>query len=140
MDPGVGVVVGTVPVGDGPVQVYLTPDGSRALVANQGTEAMPAASLSVIDTAGMVEVGEVATGAGAHGVVVDASGRRGYVTNIYADTVTVVDLTNDTAIATIPVGDGPNGVTWSPVAIATDAPGTIQLALEGEGMDEEMEH
>jgi YVTN family beta-propeller protein len=141
VDPEAGTVLRSATVGDGPDQVYLTPDGSRALVANQGTESSPAATLSIVDTAAMAETTAVPTGAGAHGVVVDASGRRAYVTDIYGDTVTVVDLETGSATATIPVGDGPNGVTWSPFTIESGVPRTLELALEGEDrMGEEMEH
>ncbi|WP_237767470.1 hypothetical protein [Serinicoccus sp. CUA-874] len=43
-------VVGRVTVGDGPIQTYVSPDDRYLLAANQGTEAAPGTSLSVIDT------------------------------------------------------------------------------------------
>lgn len=131
----------TVPVGDGPVQVYLTPSGDRALVANQGTEAEPSSSLTVVDTTTLRAISEVATGLGAHGVVVEPTGRLAYVTDIYGDSVTIVDLSTSEAAATISVGDGPNGVSWSPESIDPAAPRTIDAELMGDdGMEDDMEH
>lgn len=105
-------VVRTVHVRSAPIQLYLTPDGTRLLSANQGTEQKPGRTVSVIDVPRMKVSATIVTGAGPHGVVIDSSGDRAWVTNTYDDTVSVLDLTTNTVIGTVPVGDAPNGITF----------------------------
>lgn len=105
--------VGRAGVGVGPVQVYASPDGRYVLVANQGTEERPSRTVSVVDTATFRVVKNVATGRGAHGVVIDPSSTHAYVTNIYGDDVAVLDLARLEVVARIPVGKKPNGISYS---------------------------
>lgn len=107
------LVVGKVRVGVGPIQVYVSPDGRYLLVANQGTEERPSTTVSVVDTATFKVVKTVATGLGAHGVVIDPSSSHAYVTNIYGDDVAVLDLSQLEIVARIPVGKSPNGISFS---------------------------
>lgn len=108
-------VVGTAAVGDGPVQLYVSPDGTLLLVANQGTEESPATTLSFVDTATMAELDKVGTGKGAHGVVIEPGGRYAWVTNLYDNTLAVVDIAARAVVATVPSGASPNGVSFSPL-------------------------
>jgi len=55
----------------------------------------------------------IPTGAGPHGVVIEPSDQRAWVTNMYDGTVSVVDLTTNETVATVPVGDKPNGISYS---------------------------
>lgn len=122
-------VVETAPVPSSPVQVYLTPDGKTVLSANQGTRATQGDTVSVIDTPEMASRATVTTGAGPHGVVIDASGTGAWVTDSYADTVTPIDLSSLTASPPIPVGTGPNGISYSPRAPAAAAADVIALQI-----------
>ncbi len=122
VDLATGSVVGKVTIGPGPIQVYVSPDGRYLVAANQGTEEAPGTTLSIVDTATFAAVTEVETGTGAHGVVVDPSSRYAYVTNLYGDDVAVVDLEERAVVARIPVGDMPNGISFSPVL---PAPGGV---------------
>ena len=106
-------LVDTVAVGDGPIQTYVSGDNRYLLVANQGTEDSPATTVSVIDTKTFTVTATVETGQGAHGVVVDPSSTHAYVSNIYGDDVAVLDLDELKVVARIPVGDKPNGVSFS---------------------------
>lgn len=106
-------VVSRIAVGAGPIQVHATPDKRLLLVANQGTEAVPGDTVSVIDVATRAVVKTIRTGPGAHGVAVDDQGQFAFVTNIYSDSLSVIDLSTLDVLATVPVGDGPNGVTYS---------------------------
>lgn len=54
------------------------------------------------------------TGAGAHGVVVDREGRYAYVTNMYANSVSVLDVKDRKVVKTVPVGKTPNGISITP--------------------------
>ncbi|MBD8056769.1 hypothetical protein ICV35_24275 [Rhodococcus ruber] len=140
------LVVGAAPVPAAPVQLYLSPDEKTVVSADQGTRQQPGSTLSVIDTAEMTIRGAVGTGAGPHGVVIDPSGTRAWVTNTYDDTVSVVDLPSLSVVATVPVGERPNGVSFSPRSPAV-AGSRTQLPLPtsttpGHGTDEgaEREH
>ncbi len=121
-------VVGTAPVPAAPVQLYLSPDEKTVVSADQGTRQQPGNTLSVIDTAEMTVRGAIGTGVGPHGVVIDPSGTRAWVTNTYDDTVSVVDLPGLSVVATVPVGERPNGVSFSPLP-PTTAGSRIQLPL-----------
>lgn len=107
-------VIGSTPVSASPVQLYLTPDESTVVSADQGTEQEPGHTLSVIDTAAMTIRGTVDTGSGPHGVVIDNSGERAWVTDTYDDTVTVVDMQRLSVVAKVSVGRQPSGITYSP--------------------------
>ena len=108
-------LVDTVEVGDGPIQTYVSGDNRFLLVANQGTEEAPGTTVSVIDTKTFTVTTTIETGVGSHGIVIDPSSRHAYVTNIYGDDIAVVDLQELRVVARIPVGDMPNGVSFSPV-------------------------
>lgn len=96
----------------GPVQLYPSPDSKLMWVCDQGLlEGRPASNrLFRVDVGGALVTGEVTVGNGAHGVVVSDEGDLAYVTNIADGTVSVVDTERLESIATIPVGDKPNGV------------------------------
>jgi YVTN family beta-propeller protein len=110
-------VLGRVAVGDGPIQTFVTPDDRYLLVANQGREDRPGTTVSVIDTKTFTVARKVETGQGAHGIVVDPSSRHAYVTNLYGDDVAVIDLEELRVVARIPVGDKPNGISFSSVTV-----------------------
>lgn len=133
IDVATQTLVGTVEVGVGPIQVYTTPDNAYVLVANQGTEESPSTTVSIVDTSTFTVVGTVETGTGAHGVVVDPSGKYAYITNIYADTVAVLDIATREVTATIPVEDMPNGITFLSLQPSTRP--TPEVALDITGHD-----
>ncbi len=114
IDPASRKAIRKVSVGTVPIQLYATPDSRLLLVANQGTRDKPGSSVSMIDLESFLVVATVETGLGAHGVVIDHDGRRAYVTNSYANTVSVLDVAQRKVIASVPVGNGPNGVSMAP--------------------------
>jgi YVTN family beta-propeller protein len=121
-------LVSTVDVGVGPIQVFVTPDSRYVLVANQGRESNPGTTVSIVDTETFTVVNTVETGRGAHGVVVEPSGKYAYITNIYDDSVSVLDLTTQEVIASLPVGAGPNGISFSSVPVVE--PSAQEIALD----------
>jgi YVTN family beta-propeller protein len=125
-------VVSQTTVGSGPVQVYVTPDARTVLVANQGTEENPGTTLSFVDANEMVETGTVETGQGAHGVVIEPSGRYAYVTNLYGDDMAVVDLEKRIMVTTVQTGDSPNGISFSPLK---PAEGAAEIVLPISNLD-----
>lgn len=114
IDPAQRKVVARVQVGPTPIQVHATPDSRTLLVANQGTRTKPGKTVSVIQFDGFKVVNTVETGPGAHGLAIDAAGRYAYVTNIYADSVSVLDLEKQRVVANVRVGKGPNGISVTP--------------------------
>jgi YVTN family beta-propeller protein len=140
-------VVGKAAVGDGPVQVYVTPDESLVLVANQGSEDLPGTTLSFVDAVKLAELDTVETGQGAHGVVVEPSGRYAYVTNLYNDNLSVVDLVARQVETTVPTGISPNGVSFSPLTPTGDVKTEIVIPpiireqdLQGQELEEHDAH
>ncbi|HET9139697.1 beta-propeller fold lactonase family protein [Actinophytocola sp.] len=120
------VVAGRTEVPAAPAQVYLTPDGRSLLSADQGSKEKPGTALSVIDTATMTTAGSIATGSGPHGVVIDPTGQRAWVTNVYDATVSVIDLPTRATVATIDVGKQPNGISF---ATRPPAPGAARMTV-----------
>jgi YVTN family beta-propeller protein len=49
MDPGSGLRLATVPTGDAPHEVSVSPDGRRAAVSNYGTREKPGSTVSIVD-------------------------------------------------------------------------------------------
>ena len=103
-------------VGDGPIQLFATRDDQYVLVANQGTKERPANTLSFVYTRTFKTVDDIVTGRGVHGVVVDDSGKYAYVTNTFDDSVGVVEIAARKLVATVRVGQKPNGISYSPQA------------------------
>ena len=112
IDVATRLVIGKVDVARNPIQLYATSDGKTLYVANQGSEKDWDDKVSVIDLASGKVKATVTTGAGAHGVVVDARGETAFVTNIAAGTVSAIDTTSQQVTATFKVGAGPNGITY----------------------------
>jgi len=114
IDPALRKVIARVKVGPTPIQVHATPDSRTLLVANQGTRSKPGKTVSIIELDRFKVAKTVETGLGAHGVAIDAAGRYAYVTNTYADSVSVLDLKDGKRIANVRVGKAPNGISVTP--------------------------
>ena len=78
----------------------------RPGMAKTGIRDKPGSSVSMSDLQTFKLVATVETGPGAHGVVVDRDGRNAFVTNAYANTVSVLDIAERKVVATVPVGGG----------------------------------
>ncbi|MBP1931123.1 stalk domain-containing protein [Ammoniphilus resinae] len=101
-----------IPVGAGPAQVYIEPDNKFAFVANQGTEKEPSHSVTKIDLTTKTVVATIETGKGSHGVTTSEDNKFVYVTNMFDDTVSVIDNQTNKVVSTIPVGHVPNGISF----------------------------
>lgn len=82
--------------------VAVTPDGSRAFVANIGS-----GSITALDLKEGKKIADVRTGAGAEGIAVTPDGKQVWVTNREADTVTVLDASSLKIVKTIPAAAFP---------------------------------
>lgn len=67
------------------------------------------------------------------GVVIDPSGRHAYVTNIYGNDVAVVDMPERRVVARVPVGEKPNGMSFSSLTVPAESRATVDLGLGGGG-------
>jgi len=101
-----------IPVGPGPAQLYAAPDGRHVLVANQGTRDAPGTGVSVVDAERGIVLETLTTGRGAHGVTITADGTRAFVTNMFDDSVSEIDVERMAVSRRFAVGGSPNGVTW----------------------------
>ena len=99
-------------VGKGPAQVYLENDDKYAFVANQGTEQSPSNSVSKIHMSTKKVITNIITGNGAHGFVVSSDNKYVYVTNMYDNTVSVIDNNTNSVVNTVQVGKEPNGISY----------------------------
>ncbi|WML43202.1 YncE family protein [Neobacillus sp. PS3-40] len=103
-----------VKVGIGPAQVYIQADNHFAYVANQGTEKSPSHSLTKVDLKSKQVAATIETGLGSHGVVTSPDNKFTYVTNMFDNTVSVIDNSVNKVVKTIKVGKTPNGISIMP--------------------------
>ncbi|MDQ6701885.1 MAG: hypothetical protein M3Z96_01655 [Pseudomonadota bacterium] len=108
IDTATNTVVATVPVGIGPQEVVVTPDGKHAYVANTNAGS-PSGTVSVIDTATNTVVATVPVGNDSSGVAITPDGKHAYVTNAASGNVSVIDTASNTVVATVAVGTNPLG-------------------------------
>ncbi|WP_028784590.1 cytochrome D1 domain-containing protein [Thalassobacillus devorans] len=101
-------------VGEGPAQVYIQSNDQYAFIANQGSENAPADSVTKIDLSTGEAIATIQTGKGTHGVVISPDDRYIYVTNMFEDTVSVIQNEKNKVIKTIEVGSIPNGISIMP--------------------------
>ncbi|MEU2589161.1 serine/threonine-protein kinase [Streptomyces avermitilis] len=97
-------------VGDSPAGVAVSPNGSRAYVANRSSS-----SVSVINTATNRTAGKpIPVDRSPKGVAASPNGDRVYVTSLRSASVSVIDTETNKVDSTIRVGRGPQGVAASP--------------------------
>jgi YVTN family beta-propeller protein len=106
--------IDNVTVGTGPAQVYIQQDDQFAYVANQGTVDSPSNSLSKVDLQSKQVVATIETGKGSHGVITSPDNKFTYVTNMFEDTLSIIDNSQNTVIKTLNVGKIPNGISIMP--------------------------
>lgn len=105
VDLATGKVAATLPVGTGPHEVAISPDGKQALVANYGTGPQPGSTLTLIDVPGAkvaktIDLGEVKR---PHGMVF-LDGRRALVTSEAGKALVEVDVEAGKVLRQIPTG------------------------------------
>ena len=121
-------VVATLPCKSFPIRARVTPDGRRVLVSNARS-----GDLTVFDVERRAEVGRIALKLEASssdgrlfgdrfgqssvpiGVVIHPDGRRAWVAHANADAISVLDLEQGLAVATLHAGREPDGMAYSPL-------------------------
>ena len=119
----------TVPVGDNPLDIALSPDGATAYVSSFSTD-----MLDVIDTATLTVTHSIGVGNGPFGLALASGGRYAYVADrqpfgtVARGNVAVVDTVTDTVLTKITVGENPTSV-----AVADTSPPTCAGDCNGDG-------
>ena len=102
VDVATGRLTGTVPLGDSPEMLALSPDGKLAYVSIEDESV-----LAAYDVASKQAVFEVKTGGEPEGVLVTADGKTAYVTSEVANLVHEIDLATRKVVKNIKVGKRP---------------------------------
>lgn len=141
------VVVATVPVGKRPRGLKLSHDGKLLFVAVSGLPKCPptepdsecaklkhdfaADGIAVVDTAKRRLVRVLKAGSDPEQFDVSHDGRRLYISNEDAGTLSVLDVKTGALVATIPVGREPEGVRVSPnarwVLVTSETDSTVTI-------------
>jgi YVTN family beta-propeller protein len=105
IDLGSSKVVATLPVGVGPHEVAISPDGRLALVANYGSASQPGSSLTLLDVPAAkvvrtIDLGEIRR---PHGMAF-LDGRRALVTSEAGKALVEVDVEAGKVLRQIPTG------------------------------------
>jgi len=116
-------VSGTIPVGSGPNQVVMTPDGSKVYVSNGGDD-----TVSVIGTLSNTVIATIPVGSQPAQLAVSPDGSRVYVGN-EGGGVSVISTATNSVIATV----GTSGYPVRDIAITADG-SKVYVALEGGGL------
>lgn len=101
-------LIATIPVGVAPYFPKRTPDGTKVLVPNFGSN-----TVSVICTATNRVTGTIPVGVAPTAIAVDPTSTTAYVTNSGSGTVSVISIPTETVVATIAVGTGPVDLTMA---------------------------
>ena len=103
-------VVATIAVGSLPMNVAVTPDGSKVYVSNSGSD-----TVSVIDSATNTVVATVAVGDHPYGITLSPNGKTLYVANANDGTVTKIDTVTNKVSGTVRnAGEIPYNIVVSP--------------------------
>ena len=100
------VLVATIPVGIAPAFPKRTPDGTKVLVPNFGSN-----TVSVLCTAANLVLATIPVGLAPTSVAIDPTSTTAYVTNSGSGTVSVISIPTESVVGTISVGTGPVDVT-----------------------------
>jgi YVTN family beta-propeller protein len=112
VDTGAGAVSASIPLGASvsePHGVAVSEDGTRAFIANSGSN-----NIAVIDTQTDTVMGLVGVGDTPYGIVFNPTDNRFYVANSGGNTITIIDPETRMAVGSIAVGRGPHGIGIKP--------------------------
>lgn len=108
-EPSPLTVVDTVPTGEFPTGITVSPDGQTIYVVNTGS-----GSVSVVDASTDCVIGTFAVGHRPYGIATTPDGGHAYVANGGDGTVSVIELPLGPIVGTIRVGNDPHGVCVTP--------------------------
>lgn len=102
IDSSTNGIITTIPVGNSPRGVALSPDGNKLYVSNYNDW-----TVSVVDATNYIITHTVFVGNFPGGLIASPDGTRLYVSNNGQQSVSVINTSNNTVLTTIPVAIGP---------------------------------
>ncbi len=111
--------LGEIPVGDEPNGVALSPDGSRAFVANTVSGTVSVLSVNASGTPVATLLQQIPVGTEPYGLALTPNGTKLYVSNSRSNTVSVINTSTYEVIKTI------DNVGFEPRGIAITMTGTV---------------
>ncbi len=105
-------VIKTIPVGDTPAGIAVTPNNLFAYVANNNNDSLPNGNtVSVINLTFNTLEQTISDSSfnEPYTVTINAAGTKAYVTNSFGTTVTIIDIATNTVLGTINGLNGPSG-------------------------------
>jgi YVTN family beta-propeller protein len=98
--------INTFSLGFTPGMAATAPDGS--LWVTDGDDG----AVAILNAKSGSKSAQITTAAGAHGIIFSTDGATAYVTNQFANSVSVIDVKKHEVVATVPVGTKPNGLVF----------------------------
>jgi len=100
IDTGTNTIVATIEdgIGERPLSVAITPDGTKVYVTNNDTPG----TVSVIQASTNTVIDTISVGSGPSGITITPDGNFAYVTNSNSFNISKINLATDTVVATIP--------------------------------------
>jgi YVTN family beta-propeller protein len=111
-DAATNTLAATIPVGNRPFPIAISPDATRVLVGNGLGN-----TVDVIETAGHTVIATIPVGVNPYGIVINPAGTRAWVVNygsISGSSVNVIDLATNTVVNTLSVPSSGGGVGITP--------------------------
>ncbi len=127
--PDINTLLATIPVGDEPQGIALTPDNQYAYVANAAGNSVTAIKINdpawgtfnaVVDTT-FGDNGHLITGAEPWNIVCSPDGRRVFVANSQQDTITVINAATRTLVGDVHLRPAPFANHFQPRGLAVTA-------------------
>jgi YVTN family beta-propeller protein len=131
IDTTTDTVTATIPVGNSPYGVAVTPDGNRVYITNEGDN-----TVSVIDTTTNTVTATIPVGGLPEGVAVSPDGSRvytsgGVISTLREYSVSVINTATNTVIATIPIPYGVGVYPPNSLSVAPDGSKVYITTLSG---------
>ncbi|MFZ0667607.1 MAG: PKD domain-containing protein [Acidimicrobiales bacterium] len=110
-----GIVSSSIPVGQEPVAVAITPNGADAYVLNAQGNGGADGTITVINTQKNTPSGDqITVGINPSAIAISPNGASAYVVNEGSDNVSVIDTATGAVTKTIAVGGGPDSIAITP--------------------------
>ncbi len=115
-----------IPVGKEPNGVALSPDGTRAYVANTVDGTVSVLNISRTSSTAYTLLATIPVGTEPYGLALTPAGRKLYVANARSNSVSIIDTTINSVYKTIPnVGPEPRGIAITNSGTADDSQETV---------------